>query len=43
MDNKGYWQITPREEYIMGEKGEIRRIALDRELVEWERKSLPNE
>lgn len=36
-------KITPYEEYIItGAKGEARRIALDRELVEWERKSPPN-
>ena len=39
-----FQQITPCEEYVItGEKGEVRRIALDRELVEWETKSPPNE
>ena len=39
-----FQKITPCEEYVItGEKGEIRRIALDRELVEWETKSPPNE
>lgn len=37
-----FQQITPCEEYVItGEKGEVRRIALDRELVEWETKSPP--
>ena len=31
-----FQQITPHEEYIItGEKGEVRRIMLDRNLVEW--------
>lgn len=35
-------QITPHEDYVItGEKGEVRRIALDRNLVVWEEKSLP--
>ena len=30
-------QITPHEEYVItGEKGEVKRITLDRELVEWQ-------
>ena len=37
-----FQQVTPHEEYIItGEKGEVRRIALDRELVECETKSPP--
>lgn len=33
---KAFQQITPHEEYIItGEKGEVRRIMLDRNLVEW--------
>ena len=37
-----FQQITPHEEYVItGEKGEVRRIALDRNLVVWEEKSLP--
>ena len=36
-----FQQITPHEEYIItGEKGEVRRIMLDRSLVEW-KKNLP--
>ena len=36
-------QITPHEEYVItGEKGEVRRIALDRNLVVWEEKSPPD-
>ena len=39
-----FQKITPCEEYVIaGVKGELKRIALDRELVEWERKSPPNE
>ena len=35
-------QITPHEDYVItGEKGEVRRIALDRNLVVWEEKSPP--
>lgn len=31
-----FQQITPYEEYVItGEKGEVRRIMLDRDLVEW--------
>ena len=31
-----FQQITPHEEYVItGEKGEVRRIMLDRDLVEW--------
>ena len=30
-------QITPHEEYVItGQKGEVKRITLDRDLVEWE-------
>lgn len=34
-------QITPHEEYVItGQKGEVKRITLDRDLVEW-KKNLP--
>ncbi len=33
---KVFQQITPHEEYVItGEKGEVRRIMLNRDLVEW--------
>ena len=39
-----FQKITPYEEYVIaGVKGELKRIALDRDLVEWETKSPPNE
>lgn len=32
-------QITPHEEYVItGQKGEVKRITLDRDLVEWKKK-----
>ena len=39
-----FQQITSYEEYVIaGVKGELKRIALDRELVTWDEKSPPNE
>ena len=38
-----FQKITPCEEYVIaGVKGELKRIALDRELVTWDEKSPPN-